>query len=145
MIPSAARASLLNAVPSFGPAWEEWLADQADYVRFPDAALTEPEVGHEFLSRLAWHLGKRVAAGEAHEAGWIFAALKPMLEAADEATWNALTVGFLESLIHAVEREGGDAAVLAGCAAGPQTSAAWRAAFEYIHPPDEHAPEPREP
>lgn len=57
---------------------------------------------------------------------------------------DALTVGFLESLIYAVGRKAAEAAALASFTRGPASSAGWPAAFEYVHLPDEHASDPRE-
>jgi hypothetical protein len=118
---------------------------RTEYVaRFPEEKLSDAEIAREFLTELAWHLAKRIATGERHEAAWLFAALEPILLDADQDSWNALTVGFLESLIYSVEREGVDAAQLGDLATGPAGGQAWRAAFEYIHPPNEQASSPRE-
>ncbi len=143
MITAADRAPLLEAVPSFAATWAAWCADHAAYVaRFPEEALSEADLGHEFLSALAQHLGARVSVGEHHEVSSLFASLEPILAAADAETRDALTIGFLESLIYAVDR--GDAARLGGLALGPAVGAAWRAAFEYIYPPAELPPALRE-
>ena len=145
MLTAPALASLLDAVPSFGPRWQAWCADHAEYVaRFPGDALSDAERGHEFLARLARHVGKQVASGERHEVAGLFMALEAILADADQETWNALTVGFLESLIDAVEREGAEAAPLGEFATGPAARVAWRAAFEYIHPPEPPLSSPRE-
>lgn len=145
MLASSDLAVLLNAVPSFESRWKAWCVDQAGYVaRFPEEKLSDAEVAHEFLTELAWHLAKRIATGERHEVGWLFAALEPILVDADQNSWNALTVGFLEDLIYSVEHEGVDAALLGDLATGPASHEAWQAAFEYIHPPNEQASSPRE-
>ena len=138
MLSESQEAALLNAVPSFEPCWRAWRADQAEYVaRFPEAALTPAAYAHEFLSQLAHHLADRVAAGELGEAEWLFAALEGVYAEAGVELEAALTVGFLESLIYAVERRGGDAAALGRFARGPETLRGWRAAYGYTYPPGE--------
>jgi len=126
----------LNAVPSFQPVWQHWLADQADYVsRFPEEALSPDDQTHEFFSTLATHLGARVAAGDLGEAEWLFAALEHIYNGAEEALITQLTVGFLESLIFSIEYSGGDPRILHHVRKGPAGSWGWRTAFEYMHPP----------
>ena len=139
MLTAAHQAALLNAVPSFAPVWAAHWADHLAYVsRYPEAALSEAEAGQEFLGRLASHLGEQIARGtHEEELTWLFAALEPIYREAEEALWTALTIGFLESVIYAVERKGGTAAHIRELTAGPETSAAWRAAYEYIHPPED--------
>jgi hypothetical protein len=132
------QSTLLNAVPSFQPFWDHWLADQADYVsRFPEEALSPADQAHEFFSTLASHLGARIAAGDLAETEWLFAALERIYNDADEALITQLTVGFLESLIFSVEYSGGDAAILHHVQKGPAGAWGWRTAFEYMHPPHE--------
>jgi hypothetical protein len=135
----AHQATLLSAVPSFAPIWAAHWADHLGYVaRFPDEALSEAQAGEEFLSRLASYLGGQIARGApAAELGWLFAALEPIYRAADEALRTALTIGFLESVIYAAEGKGGTAAGVGAFTAGPETAAAWRTAYEYIHPPEQ--------
>jgi hypothetical protein len=136
-------ATLLDAVPSFAPEWDTWRAGHDDYVaQFPDAELTEPETGDEFLAQLASHLARRIATGDTNEVSRVFGALEPMLEGADEATYNALTIGFLESLIYAVEREGAEAAPLGAFAVGRASHEAWSFAFRYTHGRTELPPDP---
>jgi hypothetical protein len=126
--------ALLHAVPSFAPTWQAWWADHLDYAaRFPEAALTERETAIELLGQLAWRIGEQVARGDVREAPSLFAALERLYRGADEDLWNQLTIGFMESLIYTIEGNGGDAAVLTPLTAGPETGAAWRAAYEYTH------------
>jgi len=128
------QAALLNAVPSFESVWRHWLEEQAEYVqRFPDEALSPLELSREFLWQLDRHLGKRIAAGDTGETDWLFAALEPIYRTADSDLWADLTVGFLESLIYAIEYNGGDASLLHPIQKGPAVESAWRAAFAYIH------------
>jgi hypothetical protein len=130
------QAALLNAVPSFQAAWQQWLADQADYVsRFPEEALSPADQTREFFSNLASHLGARVAAGDLAEAEWLFAALERTYNDADDELIAQLTVGFLESLIYSIEYSGGNADILHHVQKGPASAWGWRTAFEYIHPP----------
>jgi hypothetical protein len=137
----AHQAALLSAVPSFAPVWAaHWAAHLGYVARFPDEALSEAEAGEEFLSRLASHLGGQIARGApAEELRWLFAALEPLYRAADEALSTALTIGFLESVIYAAEGKGGTASGVGAFTAGPETAAAWRTAYEYIHPPKDSA------
>jgi hypothetical protein len=135
VLSESAQSALLNAVPSFQPVWQQWLADQADYVaRFPEELLSEADQTREFFTNLASHLGERVAAGDLVEAEWLFAALERIYADADDELIAQLTVGFLESLIYSIEYSGGSADVLHHVQKGPASAWGWRTAFEYIHP-----------
>ena len=137
MLSESQYAALLAAVPSFAPRWAAREADHRAYVaRFPEEALSPRDAAIEFLWQLAWHVGEAVAAG-AHpeELPRLFAALERLYAGADEDLWTQLTVGFLESVIYTAERGGADTSRLAAFTAGPETAHAWRAAYEYIHPP----------
>ena len=135
MLTRRQEESLLNAVPSFVPRWSKWERDQSEYEsRYPDAALTPEERTHEFFFDLSHHLGAQVARGELREAEWLFAALEPIYEGADDELENALTIGFLEGLIYVIEGANADAFVLAGLRKGEHTEEGWRAAYRYIHP-----------
>ncbi len=130
-------AALLDAVPSFAPGWQAWRAGHLGYVaRFPEEALTERETAVELLGQLAWRVGEQVARGDVREVPSLFAALERLYRGADEDLWNQLTIGFMESLIYTIEGNGGNAAVLTPFTAGPETEAAWRAAYDYTHRPD---------
>jgi hypothetical protein len=132
------QSALLNAVPSFQPAWHHWLADQADYVsRFPEEALSPDDLTFEFFWTLADHLGARVAAGDLGEAESLFAALEHIYNGAEEELITQLTVGFLECLISSIEHPGGDPRLLHHVQKGPAGSWGWRTALEYMHPPPE--------
>ena len=137
MLSDAQYADLLAAVPSFAPEWAARRASHREYVaRFPDEALSPRDAAVEFLGQLAWHVGEAVArAPRPGEIPALFAALERLYAGADEDLWQQLTIGFLESVIYTAEREGGDTAWLAAHTAGPETAHAWRAAYEYIHPP----------
>lgn len=137
MLSDLQYADLLAAVPSFAPKWAARQAAHREYVeRFPEEALSPRDAAVEFLGQLAWHVGEAVARGEhPEELPRLFAALERLYAGADEDLWQQLTIGFLESVIYTAERGGGDTASLAAHTAGPETAHAWRAAYEYIHPP----------
>ena len=135
MLTRSQETVLLNAVPSVERRWVEWERGQAEYESmYPDEALSPKERTHEFLFRLSHHLGANVARGDLREAEWLFAAMEPVYEEADEDLENALTIGFLEGLIYSIEGAGVDASVLEPLSKGERTTDSWRAAYRYIHP-----------
>jgi hypothetical protein len=130
---------MLNAVPSFASKWASHEADQEDYVaRFPEEALSPQEAERDFLSTLAGHLGENTAKGQhTEELTWLFATLEPILAEADRQLWTDLTIGFFEDVIMSIESSGGSAAGIHAYTTGRATAHAWRAAYEYLHPPGE--------
>ncbi len=98
-LPDSDLAALLNAVPSFEAPWSRESTDRAEYERqWPDDVQTPGERTGDFLSRLASHLGARVAHGDLHEAEWLMAVLEHIYQHLDDRDAVELTVGFLESL-----------------------------------------------
>jgi len=135
VLSKAHEADLLDAVPSFKERWRLWLADQAEYEQnYPDAVMTSAERTSEFLFQLAHHLGPTIARGDLAEAQAVFAALEPVYAMADEALVNALTIGFLESVIYAIQGTGGEAAVLHEVPKPARSEREWQTAFGYLHP-----------
>jgi flagellar biosynthesis/type III secretory pathway protein FliH len=137
MLTNAQRATLLAAVPSFAPRWTAWQQDQLEYTsRFPEEKLSDEDEQPEFLRELASHVAERFTAAEAEgEIAALFAALEEIYAEADAQLYSLLTLFLLEELISDFERKGQDAAQLQKYVHGPLTTRAWRAAWDWMHPP----------
>jgi hypothetical protein len=136
MLTNAQRATLLAAVPSFAPRWTAWQQDQLEYTsRFPEERLSDSDVELNFLWELAAHVAGRFTTGTNEgELAALFAALEEIYAAADAQLWSLLTLSLLEDLIMSLEQAGHDAAQLKQYIAGPLTTLAWRAAWDWMHP-----------
>jgi len=135
MLSEAQRNRLLDAVPSFTRKWEEWRADQAESeAHGTRRKRSADDLDSEFLRSLALHVGERVAGGNLDEVDWLFAALDELYREDGAALEAELTVGFLESLIHAIEMDGGrGATVLDAVHMGAYVREEWEVAYAYTH------------
>lgn len=134
LLPQSAVDALLNAVPSFQEHWERAVAERADFEsRFPKSVRGPDQRVDDFLSTLAAHLGRRIAAGELHEVEWLAAALELIFERVPMKTTLTLTVGFLESLVIMIEHAGGDASLVTPLMRGPRVQKRWQQAYGYYH------------
>jgi hypothetical protein len=123
MITELDLAPLLNAVPSYAEKWER------------NRVETRPEMRvHDLTVWLAEHLADRVAAGDESELSWFFAAVDQLYREGDGEMDDRLTVGLLESLIHAAEDRGVDLVKFDAHIFGVEARAGWEAAYAYTHP-----------
>ena len=123
MVTEAQLAPLLNAVPAFE---SEWLSTR-ERVR-PDLIATE------FFIALAFHLADRAATGDFSEFEWLFAAIERLYQDGDDELDTALTVGFLEDLIHAAVDRKVSLDRIASYVTGAESKRSWQAAYEYTRP-----------
>ena len=127
MITEAELAPLLRAVPSFEPTWLRYRAD------------VEPTmVAHDFCLWLAAHLADRASADDFSELKPAFAALDHLYRSGTEELATALTVGFLEDLIHIAEAKGVRLDRIANEVTGTEARRYWDAAYAYTHPARDH-------
>lgn len=131
-IPESSLTDLLNAVPSFKEQWRASEERDAEYARkYPEEAQTPEERVNDFLGQLAYHLGRRVAAGELREVERLAAALERLYARSSEEEAVVFTIGFLESLVYGTEYAGGDPSTISPVMTGPRTRWRWRQAFAY--------------
>jgi hypothetical protein len=127
MITEAELAPLLDAVPSFESTWRRGRAE------------VEPDmVAHDFCWWLAAHLAARAAANDFSEFASAFSAVDRLYREGSEELATALTVGFLEDLIHIAEDRGVDLRLIAREISGSEARRYWDAAYAYTHPPSAH-------
>ncbi len=138
MLTNAHRSTLLAAVPSFGPRWTAWQQDQREYTsRLSREKLSGSDVELNFLWELAAHIAGRFTTGNNEgELAALFAALEKIYAAAAAELWSLLTLSLLEHLMLSLEQIGHDASKLQQYIEGPLTTRAWRAAWDYMYPPE---------
>ncbi len=122
MVTESDLAPLLHAVPSYARQWERERVE----IR-PESRV------HELTLWLAVHLAERIAAGDESELDRFFGAVDQLYREGDGEMDDQLTVGLLESLIHAVEDRGVDLARIAVHIVGAEARAGWEAAYAYTH------------
>jgi len=127
MIHEDQLSPLLEAVPSFLPTWQRYRAE------------VEPEMlAHDFCLWLAGHLAGRAVDGDFSELRGAFHALDQLYREDDEELSTALTVGFLEDLIHIAEDKGVTLTRIESEITGSEARRYWQAAYAYTHPPSQH-------
>ena len=122
MVTESDLGPLLHAVPSYAEQWERERAE----IR-PESPV------HELTLWLAVHLADRIAAGDESELDGFFAAVDQLYREGDGEMDDRLTVGLLESLIHAAEDRGVKLARIAMHISGAEARAGWEAAYAYTH------------
>jgi hypothetical protein len=123
MVTEAQLAPLLNAVPSFESEWHS-----------TREGMREDLIAPEFFGALAVHLADRAATGDFSEFEWLFAAIERLYLAGDAELDTALTVGFLEDLIHAAAGRKVSLNQIASYVTGVESKRGWQAAYEYTRP-----------
>ena len=93
-------------------------------------------VAHDFCLWLAAHLAERAAAKDVSELAWAFAAVDQLYREGTEELATALTVGFLEDLIHIAEDKGVNLDLISREISGSEARRYWDAAYAYTHPVD---------
>jgi hypothetical protein len=122
MVTESDLAPLLQAVPSYAQQWEQERAE----IR-PESRV------HEITLWLGVHLADRIAVDDESELDGFFGAVDQLYREGDGEMDDRLTVGLLESLIHAAEDRGVDLARIAVHIVGPEARAGWEAAYAYTH------------
>jgi hypothetical protein len=123
MVTRADLEPIVLAVPSFRPKWEQLLKTLKDPTM----------IAVEFSFALTEHLVTRASAGDFSDFSLLFCALEaPLLEQTTELH-DALTMGFLEDLIHKCERENINLKHVADCITGTRMREEWNWAYNFTH------------
>ena len=117
---------IIATVPSFQTKWLQ-LKERGE--------LFGP-VSVDFSYYITQHLIERAGADDFTDFTLLFTALETPLSNPSTELYDALTMGFLEDLIHACENSGVSLQRVRECIAGDRTRSEWNAAYNYIHAGD---------
>ena len=123
MVTKSELEPIALAVPSFRPKWEELLKTLKD----------QTMIAVEFSFALTEHLVTRASAGDFSDFSPLFSALEVPLADQTSELHDALTMGFLEDLIHKCERRNINLKHVADCITGTRMREEWNWAYNYTH------------
>jgi hypothetical protein len=119
MVTRADLESIVSAVPSFRAKWNQW------------QETLEDSISVEFSFYMTQHLVERATSGDFTDFSLLFAALEAPLSDPTTELYDALTMGFLEDLIHLCERKGISLERVANCITGTRMREEWNWAYKY--------------
>ena len=90
-------------------------------------------IGVGFSFELTEHLVTRASAGDFSDFSLLFSALETPLVDQTTELYDALTMGFLEDLIHKCQRKNINLKHVADCITGTRIREEWNWAYNYTH------------
>jgi hypothetical protein len=123
MVTKSELEPIALAVPSFRPKWEQLLKTIKDPTM----------IAVEFSFELSEHLVTRASAGDFSDFSLLFSALEVPLVDQTTELYDALTMGFLEDLLHKCERKNINLKHVADCITGTRMREEWNWAYNYTH------------